>query len=272
MSATPDYHLRVGARGRERLALLGRLYDPGTTAFLAASGLSAGMRVLDVGCGTGGLACWLADRVGPAGRVVAVDQSLEQLELTREEAAARGCRNVAFANRSVLDLDGLDEGFDLVFCRWVLLHVPSPLDAVRAMCRRLVPGGILVLEDCVTASTFCRPRSAAFDRFVEGWLHVSRALGIDAAVGDRLPELVLAAGCRPGRLSIHQPELATAAEKRLVAMCLEESGPVHVETGAMTASDVERTVAELEALADAPGWMAFVRNVRVSGTLPRDGR
>jgi hypothetical protein len=58
---------------RERFATLPRLYDPGTIRHLEALGVGAGWRCLEVGAGGGSVARWLAERVGPIGRVLATD-------------------------------------------------------------------------------------------------------------------------------------------------------------------------------------------------------
>ena len=50
------------------------------------------MHVLDVGCGIGNLSCWLADRVGAKGRVIAVDSDSEQLKIA-EKRAQKECNH-----------------------------------------------------------------------------------------------------------------------------------------------------------------------------------
>src|SRR4051812_31234776 len=57
----------------DRLRGLESLYDDNTTCRLRDLGVGAGWRCLEVGCGAGGVARWLADRVGATGRVVATD-------------------------------------------------------------------------------------------------------------------------------------------------------------------------------------------------------
>src|SRR4051794_23261295 len=56
-----------------RLELLGKVANPITTRRLDGLGIGPGWRCLEVGAGEGGIARWMADRVGPIGRVVAAD-------------------------------------------------------------------------------------------------------------------------------------------------------------------------------------------------------
>src|SRR3954449_8618100 len=57
----------------ERLRSLEALFDPASQRLIAARGLAPGWHCLEVGCGAGGMALWLADRVGPRGSVLATD-------------------------------------------------------------------------------------------------------------------------------------------------------------------------------------------------------
>src|SRR4051812_5008291 len=56
-----------------RLQSLEALFDAASQRHLADRGVQAGWRCLEVGCGAGSLALWLADRVGPTGSVLATD-------------------------------------------------------------------------------------------------------------------------------------------------------------------------------------------------------
>jgi predicted O-methyltransferase YrrM len=56
-----------------RLRLMEAECDPPTFRYLDAIGVGAGWRCLEVGAGAGSVVRWLSGRVGPRGRVVAVD-------------------------------------------------------------------------------------------------------------------------------------------------------------------------------------------------------
>jgi ubiquinone/menaquinone biosynthesis C-methylase UbiE len=98
-----------------------------------------GARVLDVGCGTGRLARWIADRIGPSGTVVGIDPLPERVAIAR--AHGRGIR---FEVGRAEDLSAFAAGsFDAV-CMTSVLHwvtdKPRALDEAR---RVLEPGGRL---------------------------------------------------------------------------------------------------------------------------------
>src|SRR6516225_8305001 len=61
---------------QQRLALMSSLLDPVELAHIARLGVRPGWRCLELGCGNGSIARALAERVAPAGHVVASDIDL----------------------------------------------------------------------------------------------------------------------------------------------------------------------------------------------------
>src|SRR5690349_10869829 len=82
------------------------------------AGVKSGESVLDIGCGTGSLAIAAAKAVGPAGRVVGIDPSVEFVG--RAKAKARRLANVSFQNAAAQSLPFADESFDTVLSTFVL--------------------------------------------------------------------------------------------------------------------------------------------------------
>ena len=101
-----------------RLILQHQLYGPFTRQFLTAAGITAAMKVLDVGSGAGDVALLLADLVGPQGQVIGVDVNAEILQLARSRVQAVGWTTVTFHPGDIMELD-LDRDFDAVAGRWV---------------------------------------------------------------------------------------------------------------------------------------------------------
>src|SRR5262245_32095960 len=153
------YALATGEAADYRLRILHALYGPGTRRVLLESGLRGGMRVADLGCGVGMVTGLLAELVGPDGHVVGIDSSGAQLAQAREHLKIVG-RNSSFVEASAVDT-GLPPGsFDLVYCRFLLIHLPEPERALREMRALLKPGGILVCEDGDLTSSCSEPTSA----------------------------------------------------------------------------------------------------------------
>ena len=87
----PAYVLGHSAFELERLARQERLIGPSTRDYFLAAGIAPGMRVLDVGSGTGVVAFLAAELVGPSGEVIGTDLAPTAVA-TASEAAARALR------------------------------------------------------------------------------------------------------------------------------------------------------------------------------------
>ena len=98
-----------------------------------------GKAALDVGCGAGLLAEPLA-RLGA--RVTGIDAAPEVIAVAREHAASMGL-DIDYRAGDVQELDGQ---FDLITAMEVIEHVAEPADFVKALARRLAPGGLLILS------------------------------------------------------------------------------------------------------------------------------
>ena len=126
----------------ERLGLLEGIFDP--ISIRRRSVVQAGWWCLEVGAGRGSMAVWLAERVGPNGRVVATDIDVTYLERL-------DVPNVEVRQHNILDdsLDLLAPGsFDVVCSRLMLFHlVGRQEEAIRRMVLCLKPGGLLIDED-----------------------------------------------------------------------------------------------------------------------------
>src|SRR5688572_8702557 len=88
--------------------------------------LSAGDRLLDVGCGPGTITIDLASRVAP-GPVIGIDMSEEVVAEAARAAADAGCVNVSFARGDAYVIDAGDGAFDVVHAHQVLQHLGDPI-------------------------------------------------------------------------------------------------------------------------------------------------
>jgi SAM-dependent methyltransferase len=106
-----------------------------------------GLRVADIGTGTGVLALELA-RAGL--RVVAVDHSARMLDAARAKLEQDPGLDVALRLGDASSLPLGDAEVDAAFAHMVLQYLASPVEALREMARVVAPGGSVVVIDFVS--------------------------------------------------------------------------------------------------------------------------
>lgn len=106
-----------------------------------------GKHVLDIGCGSGGIALHLVDKHG-AGHVTGFDVEATVIEAARARAIARGLSNRAdFIHGVPGPLPIAEASFDVVFSKDALLHVPDKDALFREIFRVLKPGGVFAASN-----------------------------------------------------------------------------------------------------------------------------
>jgi len=229
---------------RDRLAGIESLYDSYSTRCLAGLGVREGWRCLEVGFGAGGVALWLAERVGSTGRVVATDLDPRFLD-------GHGRANLDVRKHDIVT-DPLEEAaFDLAHARAVLDHLPDRQRALERMISAVRPGGWLVLEGgdfggvmAAALAHYVDPPEHAplFERAIGALGAVLAAAGGDANFGARLVGMFTDAGLVNIAAEAHVPLVAGGTEN-WVPGTVEQLAEHMVSTGLVTASDIESVLA-----------------------------
>lgn len=115
---------------------------PAYAAAIAQASIAPGAVVLDVGCGTGRALPSLRDAIGPHGRILAVDLTLEMLAQARVRAAAADATLILADARR---LPIADASADAIFAAGLIMHLPDPGTGLCQLARITRTGGLLIL-------------------------------------------------------------------------------------------------------------------------------
>ncbi len=189
----------------DRLRSQSAFFEDITRAVFDAAGLQPGSRVLDIGCGVGSVSFLAAEIVGPAGSVIGVDRAPEAIAAARARAREEGRPNVDFRLGTIDEI--VDDRFDALVGRFVLMHQAKPAATLRAAARHLRPGGLVImLESAMSACVagfHSSPHSPTYDRVVCLITDIIRAAGADVAMGLRLGEVFERAGLARPTMRLH---------------------------------------------------------------------
>jgi SAM-dependent methyltransferase len=160
------------------------------------AGIRNGSRVADIGAGPGWAALDIAELVGHAGHVYAIDQSSRFLTILKGEARARGLDHITAIEKQ-LDGSALPvTELDAAWCRWIFAFVTNPRALLSSVLSCLRPHGMIVIHEYFDYSTWrFSPRSDQLEDLVALIMRNWRDNGGDSDVGLHLPVWLREAGC-----------------------------------------------------------------------------
>ncbi|MGY1640128.1 class I SAM-dependent methyltransferase [Geodermatophilus sp. SYSU D00703] len=263
-----EYVLGSSDQEMVRLAAIARLYGPATAAWLDSAGLRPGMTVADVGCGPGEVTLAVAERVGPTGAVVGVDDAPRPLERARRRVEEAGLRNVTFEQSDVTCWRPA-EPVDAVVGRFILLHLPEPVAQVARLVDVVRPGGVIAFQDVALLTRAAQPELPLLTAFT-GWF-------LETMVrADRPIDMALRLAAVFGAAGLPAPVLTAAAPVErggdavgwsIVAGDVTSLLPVMERTGVVTAEEIGPETFEQRLRAQAAEHDAVLVNPLVVGAV-----
>ncbi len=179
----------------QRLRDQARMWQSATEALLDQFGLDPGMSALDVGSGSGAVMRLMANRVGPQGSVSGIEIDAKLGGQAIAALRAEGGAKFNYVEANVLDLELVPGSpFDLVFCRFFLMHMQDPVAVIEKIQGWVKPGGVIAAQEFDFGSIAIEPLCPAmgeFNRLFEG---VFRGHGRNLRAGRQLPMQFEAAG------------------------------------------------------------------------------
>jgi ubiquinone/menaquinone biosynthesis C-methylase UbiE len=141
---------------------------------IRASGITKGIKALEIGCGSGAYTTFIARAVGNEGKVYALDiqpKMLEQIKNKLDKVENKDIKNIELVHASAYELPFSDNFLDLVYMVSVFQEIPDKNKTLMEIKRVLKPGGILSISEFfidpdypLRSTTIKQGKQAGFDK------------------------------------------------------------------------------------------------------------
>lgn len=246
-AARPEYPLHTGEADRQRLMVTAQVYNAATTEFLRKFLPKIG-RILEVGCGHGQIAQWLAYNA-PEATVIGLDNDAEQISLARSAASAHGITNLSFRVGDLNDLASLSQfarQFELITCRFTLLHIGQRRPVIEALLDLLTPSGILVVEEPSLGSLFCMPPVAGFEQANAAISAYGESRGVNYNCIEDIWSIITKMNVQIRDARFSQPTVWKKEHKALVKLSFQQLSPLLVAHGILEENQAKRIEQSLD--------------------------
>jgi SAM-dependent methyltransferase len=212
--------------------------------------LQQGMRVLDVGCGTGAISAGIAAAVGDTGTVVGIDSSPHLIAKGQADHADLPQLTLIEADLFTYDPE---EKFDLIVSARVLQWLSNPGAALLRFKSLLKPGGIIsILDYNHTQLQWTPAPPESMLRFYKAFLNWRADAGMDNDMADHLPGIFAELGFHDIETlpadEVYKKGTDTFVEKvGIWSKVAELRGPQMVDSGFVTEGERLTVIAEYNA-------------------------
>lgn len=262
MAVKTDYMLGASRAEIERLSFQGSVWSKMTEGLLDHLAVGRGWRCLDVGAGIGLVSMPLADRVGPSGRVTAIEASPLYAATLREQLARKDYGNVDVWEGDLRSFPVERGAYDLIFSRWVFSFLPDPRGALARLLPGLKKGGALAIEDYHHLGCAYYPNRPSFDEVIEGARRWYAKRGGNPRVAGELPAIFYELGLKSVEVVPHMRVGGPKSDLwRWAELFFVGHLPNMIRDGAVTVDQARRFKRDLEAVKKVRGALFVVPTI-----------
>ena len=251
------YPFQSSEAERQRLIAQGELVAPLTRRLFEKAGITSGMRVLDIGSGSGDVALLAARLVRSHGSVIGVDRDPAQVAFATQRARTDGLTNVRFTAGDFRKIE-VSPPVDAIVGRLVLMYAADPVEALRQALRNLKPGGVIALQESIIdydGPVFIEPLDCLAAKVAEWFRAGFRHAGVHPRMGMRLFGLMRAAGLEPATEIETLTPIQQGPDGALfgtLTSVVRSQLPAIVASGVTTDAEIDIETLEQRLIADAP--------------------
>ncbi|MCP4181290.1 MAG: methyltransferase domain-containing protein [bacterium] len=242
-----EYMLEVGEAGKNRLYILNRILNLQSKNFISGY-LKKGMKVLEAGCGAGHMTAWLAEQVGKEGKVIAIDSSQKQIKLAKHNIERKNLNNVEFICRDInlLSNNCSIKDFDIVYCRFLMIHLRKPEMLINLFYSLLNDKGIAIFEEPINRDTFTVPESDIWKLLIDAYTKISELNNYNPNYGE-----IIVSDLRNSKFSNYdivkyQRILNYKDISEYIIACFSEFKKIYCNSDACTSDEIDFQVNKIE--------------------------
>jgi SAM-dependent methyltransferase len=244
MSTIGDKYILTGT-GRsdhDRLRVISEIHDGRTRELLLRAGLAPGHRFVEFGCGLGYVSRWAA---GIGVDATGIDLNPEQVTVANGLAKDAGLKTARFRVASVYE-PALESGsIDVAYCRWLMVHLNKPVDAMRVIYTALKPGGVMVCEEADVSGVYTEPVNSSYVQLRDICVEAGRRRGVDYEGGRRAHMWAREAGFELVHVDAYHPHYMTGEHKGFWNWTLRSAAQGLVNEGTLSAKRLDEFVVEM---------------------------
>jgi ubiquinone/menaquinone biosynthesis C-methylase UbiE len=229
----------IDEQNLKRQRLLARILNPLTAPHLEALDVDRTGRWLDVGAGLGETTRLLTQFLDSTGECIGLEQDPALIQVARDQEW--GDHEVTFREGDAMALPFDADSFDFVFTRFLLVHLPDPLIALREMFRVAKPGALVFAQEPDLVFSCCYPSSRGYERMLD----LFQGVVADAETGRKLVHLFREVGDGPLQV---RGDIVIETEgvdlRQIFTLTFEAIGRALVAAGDLDSAEYESLLAD----------------------------
>ena len=243
---TENYLLGMDKDSLIRYKLFDEIYQPATAERFNTLGIKPHMNILEIGCGIGQTACYIAKNIVPKGNVIAFDQAQDLVDAANHLATDAGINNVTFVCAKAQEYDYQKEYFDLVHTRYVLTYTPYATDIMKKIYQCLKYNGIFFGEEVYQAYAM-HNQPKWFDNITVWFARLIEIGGGNPNYGlDKMPSDMFDAGFTDLNITAYLPVRDQSKIVKMLRLAMtHEMKKSLIEYGIATADEIDSSIEEM---------------------------
>ena len=170
-----------------------------------------------------------------------MDISAAQLDVAKARLKEQHLNNVTFVQGDIQSLENLSSPLaDLVYARFVLMHLIDPKAALKHMQSLLKTSGVMALQESVMNTCRTSIKNSEFEQYIATMIKLGQHKGVDFNIGDKLHPYCEEFSFSPIESYFLEHHMSSQQAEPFFASRLNEWGPEAVHANLATVDDIDR--------------------------------